>query len=588
MNQPDVGRTAAVPKEARWVEKLGLLSCRILDLASRGLPKEGFLNEISTLLMESSGCDAIEVRIVRRDKLLLCRASRDPSQTLYQEALPGRLTETGKIIPCLRTDSDFEKICEEVVRNRCDPSPPYFTPRGSFLTGDAGKPLELSSETCRWAGGRTFHLDGGYRTLAVIPFDIGDEDNGLLMMSHTMPDQLSINDIALYEDTARILGIALAHRRAQVALRERVKELTCLYGLAKLAAQSELPLEDLLQRTVDLLPAGWQYPEIAAARITFDDRHYTAGDFERVVQTQTAAIHVVGRKRGAVDVGYTRETQDLDEGPFLTEERHLIDAVGQELGLLIEGRTTEEDKNRLQEQLRHADRLATIGQLAAGVAHELNEPLAGILGFAQLIRKASELPSQVRADNEKIIAASLYSREIISKLKLFAREAPPSRERVDLNEVVRNGLFFLEARCAKASIELVRILDPGIPTVNADSGQLYQVLTNLVVNAIQAMPTGGRITIRTGKDEAAVLLAVEDTGTGMDESVLQNIFDPFYTTKDIHEGTGLGLAVVHGIISSHGGTISVKSRVGEGTCFEIRLPVENPPNHRREGSDETA
>ena len=357
------------------------------------------------------------------------------------------------------------------------------------------------------------------------------------------------------------------------ALRERVKELSCLYSLAQLAERPGITLEEILHGTAELLPAAWQYPEIAAARITFNGRTYVTANFEEVGQTQSAPIVVNGRRRGGIDVVYTEERPKLDEGPFLKEERSLIDAIARHIVLIVERRQADEDKFRLQEQLRHADRLATIGQLAAGVAHELNEPVGNILGFAQLAQKHPGLPEQIAQDLEKIVATSLHARQIINNLMLFARQKPPQKAQVDLNAVVEEGLYFLESRCARNGITIVRGLSPECPEITADASQLRQVFVNLAVNAIQAMPGGGTLKIVTGVSDGRVVLAVEDNGIGMTKEVLDQAFIPFFTTKDVNEGTGLGLPVVHGIVTSHGGAIRAESSPGQGTRFEIELPV---------------
>ena len=246
--------------------------------------------------------------------------------------------------------------------------------------------------------------------------------------------------------------------------------------------------------------------------------------------------------------------------------------------MVVERIQVEEDKLKLHNQLLHADRLATIGMLAAGVAHELNEPLGNILGFAQLAKKVDEVPGAVKQDIEKIETASLHAREIIQKLLVFARQTPPKKTQVDLNRIVEDGLYFFEARCAKEEVEIVRKLSPELPEITADPAQLNQLIVNLVVNALQAMQGGGKITVQTQSSNQQVHLIVEDIGTGMTDEVLEQIFIPFFTTKDVGQGTGLGLPVVHGIVKAHSGSINVESKLGCGSRFEIRLPIEEPQN----------
>ncbi|MHC4395281.1 MAG: sensor histidine kinase [Planctomycetota bacterium] len=369
----------------------------------------------------------------------------------------------------------------------------------------------------------------------------------------------------------------------EAALAERVKELTCLYGIAQVAAQPGISLEEIIQGIVEFLPPAWQYPETTFARIILDGISYTTQGFRECRQKQTAEIVVDSVPRGVVELVYVEEKPDLDEGPFLKEERYLIDAIARQIALVVKRIQVEQDKLKLHNQLLHADRLATIGMLAAGVAHELNEPLGNILGFAQLAKKGDGVPGSVKQDIEKIETASLHARQIIQKLLVFARQTPPKKTQVDLNQIVEEGLYFFEARCAKAGVELVRKLSPDLPEITADTAQLNQLIVNLVVNALQSISGAGKITIQTQFYDHNVCLVVEDTGPGMNKEVLDKIFVPFFTTKDVGQGTGLGLPVVHGIVTAHGGSINIESNVGRGSRFEIRLPIEEPQN--MEGND---
>ncbi len=561
-------------------EDFYLLSNRILNYASRALPRLDFIREISDMLIDFSGCDLVEIRVKRREKFYRCEMTRNNKPLFRWEYIPCLRTEDERLIPCSKDDSGLETLCRDMLLKKFSPALPFFTKSGSFWTNDLSNSQALSKQVKKRPTGYNLSSIGTQGSLAIFPL-VADEDNsGLLQLRSCQPDFFTPDEIRFYEGLAQTLGVALMHRHAQVALRERVKELTCLYGIARLVARSDVPLENMLQSIVELLPPAWLYPEIATARIMFDGDSYTAPNFQEGLYKQTANIITGGKKRGRVEVIYIEEKPELDEGPFMKEERSLIDAVSREVSLLVERRQAEEEKTTLQNQLMHADRLATIGQLAAGVAHELNEPLGSILGFAQLTAQSPGLTPQAAQDIDKIVNASLHAREIVKKLLIFARQMPTTKTRVNLNLIVEEGLYFFESRCAKEGIELVRSLSPDLQEITADPAQLHQVLVNLVVNAIQAMPNGGKLTIKTLSDGAYVSLIVEDTGIGMSEEIMKQIFMPFFTTKEVGEGTGLGLSVVHGIVSSHKGFIKVESKVGAGSRFEIRFPVTTRPEKK--------
>lgn len=359
----------------------------------------------------------------------------------------------------------------------------------------------------------------------------------------------------------------------ETALEERVKELTCLLQLAEIAANPGISLEEILRQTIALLIPAWQYPAVTSARIVLDGQTFSSVNFREPVDSQRSDVVVEGVPRGFVEVVYLKRKPRRDEGPFLREERNLIEAVAQQVGLIVHRKDAEQQRRLLENQLRHADRLATIGLLGAGVAHELNEPLGNILGFAQLAKKCDGLPESALRDLSKIEAASLHAREVIKKLLVFARQVPSEQRLTDVNQVVRDSLYFFEARCAKTGVAVDYELDPQLPAVNADPAQIDQVLVNLVVNSLQAMPDGGTLRVKTVGGPDFITLSVEDSGIGMTPEVLEQVFVPFFTTKDVGQGTGLGLPVVHGIVTSHAGAIAIDSESGRGTRVDVRLPT---------------
>jgi two-component system NtrC family sensor kinase len=548
---------------------LAALTRKILLFANIGVPRNEFLRVLSRQLVESSGCDAVEMRTTQGDIKYRWKAEVGSDANLDYEMKYFGESDGRDAFLTYGDDRALAEIRTRVFYGRGNTGPRFFTENGSFWTGETVVPVVLESG----GGGTDLYIGGEYKSIAVMRFEIDQGNSGLLELKSKRAGFFDEGDVNFYEDVAQAIGIAVADRRAQAALRERVKELTCLYGIAQIVQNPGATLEGILQGIVELLPPAFQYSKVAHARITLDDRSYGTPAFKEGGPALTSEVVVGDEKRGTVEVAYEESREDIEGRIFLTEEQNLLDAVARQVSLTVERRRSEEDRAKLEEQLRHADRLATIGQLAAGVAHELNEPLANILGFAQLAMKGPDLTGQTAQDVEKIVAAALHGREIVKKLMFFGRQMPTKKTLMDLNLIVDEGLYFLESRCAKEGIEVVRSLEPELPKVNADPSQLHQVLVNLVVNAIQAMPEGGRLIIKTGPRDGYVSLVVEDTGVGMSKEVLEQIFIPFFTTKDVGQGTGLGLPVVHGIVTSHGGSVAVQSEVGRGSRFEVKLPA---------------
>lgn len=356
-------------------------------------------------------------------------------------------------------------------------------------------------------------------------------------------------------------------------LQERIKELECLYDIAQLSIKKATrPLAESLEEAIPIIKKAWQFPEITEVCILFDQKNYESSLFSKGISFQEAPLIVNEIKRGLLRVTYTEEKPIEQEGPFLTEERSLINTIAQEISSNIERFDNKEEKKLLEQKLRHSDRLATLGELIAGIAHELNEPLGSILGFAQLIESENPNNKQLLDDVSKIIKASLHSREVIRKLMLFSKYDEQESEIMNINETIANGLYLLETRCKKEDIKIVKLMSEDLPDIQANETQIKQVIVNLMVNAIHAMPNGGQLLLQTTHDKTGIYLIVQDNGTGIAENHLQKVFDPFFTTKEVSTSTGLGLSVVHGIVKSLNGRINVESHLGVGTRFELFFP----------------
>ena len=244
--------------------------------------------------------------------------------------------------------------------------------------------------------------------------------------------------------------------------------------------------------------------------------------------------------------------------------------------LAVELQDRMEQMQAVQRQLIHASRQTAVGELASAIAHEVNNPLTGVLGYADLL--LADLPESGpgREELETIRSEALRARHIIRTLVEFARPHDPEHTPTDLDDLVRQTIDLVRYHIERGGVRIVETYgDP--PTLPVDRAAVGQVLINSINNAVQAMPSGGELKVQTGRDGHCALVRIEDDGSGMDDATLARIFEPFFTTRAFDAGHGLGLPASQGIIEAHGGTIEVSSEPGRGTRVEIRLPLDGPP-----------
>ena len=312
---------------------------------------------------------------------------------------------------------------------------------------------------------------------------------------------------------------------------------------------------------------------------------------------------------GASILGYVTVGWARDYGPALDRLAPAIPVVGALIGIALlqrlnanqlqhvmkrlrtyavelraevtERARAEEELRRTQAQLVRSARMAAVGELAAGVAHELNNPLTPVLGLAEFVLKKDYLDDAARRDLSIIVAEARRAREIVLNLLDFARKTEPNRQQADVNQTVRETMALVRSQLEINDIAVEERYGPDLPLLLLDTTRLKQVWLNLFVNALQAMPHGGRLAVTTewlpvpaGRPgDREVAIRIGDTGTGIPPTVLPRIFEPFYTTKPTGQGTGLGLSVSLGIVQDHGGTIDVDTQQGKGTTFTVWLPA---------------
>ena len=243
-------------------------------------------------------------------------------------------------------------------------------------------------------------------------------------------------------------------------------------------------------------------------------------------------------------------------------------------------------KDFTRRKIMESDRLALIGQLSANVAHELNNPLQGIVTYSHLLLETNNCDPSVKSNLQKIVNQANRCRDIIRGLLDFSRQRKPDKMLCDINIMLKDCLSLLENQALFHNVEIITHLDNQLPMVVVDPSQIERVFINMVINAAEAMEGIGRLLLISRLDSQAENIEIEitDTGNGIEEADLDRIFDPFFTTKETGHGVGLGLAISYGIIKEHKGSIAVSSQVGIGTTFVIRLPLKALPINENEQS----
>jgi len=330
----------------------------------------------------------------------------------------------------------------------------------------------------------------------------------------------------------------------------------------------------------------------------------------RLVYLPLSDLESGARRLAAGDLDQAIPVRSGDEfGKLATSFNTMTDALRMSRAELQDlARTLEQKVQSRTQELRRAqaetmrgEKLASVGLLASGVAHELNNPLTGILTFSHLLRQKMPDKSADAEDMDLVIRETKRCAAIIKRLLDFAREKHPEKKFTDLNQVIDDTVRIVERPAHLRDIEITVDLDRTLPPIWIDADQIKQVIMNMLVNAQHAVEEKGAITVttrraqdpRAGASEAKPMVAISivDTGCGIPEKNLKRIFDPFFTSKDVGKGTGLGLSVSHGIVEAHGGLIEVQSKVGEGSTFRVFLPLTAPaatPEPERRASERVA
>lgn len=353
-------------------------------------------------------------------------------------------------------------------------------------------------------------------------------------------------------------------------LKERVKELTCLYEISKIISQSTAIEKSVLQTIILSTKKAWRFNDDAVVELRVLDNTFTTSQKSPQSISQISYINIENKSVGFIRVHYPEEK--YTQKSFLEDEQKLLDAIAIEIGNYIDKFQKLKKEAALKKSIERTDRLSILGEITAGIAHELNTPLGNILGYAELIKEQNTNP-EIDCDISTIINSVIYSREIVKKLLFFACEMPQQLQETDIKGIVNFAMSFLGQNFQKKEIKSEVIFKQDSIIAKVDAVQITQVLFNLLINAIYASPQKSAIKTIVDTNNDDLLIIIEDQGSGISEKNKLKIFEPFYTTKPLNDGSGLGLSVVHGIVKNHNGEITVKNNHPAGTIFTIKIPL---------------
>jgi len=393
-------------------------------------------------------------------------------------------------------------------------------------------------------------------------------------------------------------------------LKERVKKLNCLYSVSNLAEEMGISLEEILQRTVEVIPPSWQYPQITGTKIVVDGQEFKTANFQNTYWLQNRNIVIKGQNIGSVEVCYLEEKPESDDGPFLQEEKSLINAISIQLGRIIENKQasealverTQELSDALahlkttQSKLVESEKMASLGRLVAGVAHEINTPIGiGVTAASTLADRTTDTATAY--DNKQLKGSALKayfnmaqtsSNLVLNNLNRAA-ELIQSFKQVAVDQSHFSSRFFAVKKYIMDTLLSLKPLLKKTPhkiTVNGDEqieinsypGAFSQIITNLVMNSVRhAYPKGetGNLCFELKLDSGRLMVKYNDDGCGIPPENLGKIFEPFFTTARAQGGTGLGLHIVFNLVTQKlNGTIRCESALGQGTTFFLEIPYE--------------
>ena len=416
------------------------------------------------------------------------------------------------------------------------------------------------------------------KSLLVLPLTIGGKPGGFVGFDNVIRTVTwGDDDLALLRVASEIMGNALERKKAEEALKQSEHSYRVLF---------ESTLDGLIVMDIETMKVvfgnqtaaklyGYESMGDAIGINPLDFVH--SDDKEKVLEVIKKDLFEKGLRQVNEFRTITRDGREMWISAIGTgTEYQGRPAILVSIRDITEQKKVEGAKRRLEEQLQLSSRLAAIGELSAGVAHEINNPLTAIKGFSELLLARYDLDEAVKSDVKAIFKEVQRAIKVTQDMLSFARRHEPEKCFISINEALAKNLDLYACHMKTNNIDMVVEFDPELPKTMADFYQLQQVFMNIVINAEQAMSEAhgrGKLTVKTQRSDGMIQVIFADDGPGISEENMKRIFDPFFTTKEIGKGTGLGLSICYGLVEAHGGRIYARSRAGQGASFIVEIPI---------------
>ena len=554
----------------------------LLRICNEATDRVVLIHELTRIFQQITGCEAIGVRLRQGDDFPYFETRGFDDDFVQAENSLCARDRHGELIRDYCGHPAMDCMCGNIICERFDPSRPFFTERGSFWSSCTTELLASTTDADRQARTRNRCNGEGYESVALIPLRSQGETFGLIQFNDRQKGRFTPEKITLLEDLVSYVAIALAKLRSDEELISASQRLRLATSSGHLGIWDWDILKDVLV---------WDERMFEIYGVDRETLPCCYEVWEKSLHPDDQALALdLTRKALNGEGGYDLEFRIiLSSGEIKHIKANAVvnrDADGRAIRMIGMNQDITE-RRQLEEQLFHSQKMEAIGQLAGGIAHDFNNILSAIIGYGSLMvmKMGQDDPHRQYAD--QILAAADRAADLTRSLLAFSRKQLINPQPVDLNQIVRRTDRFLH-RIIGEDIDLKIPLSKEVLTVNADSGQIEQVLMNLAANSRDAMPSGGTLSIMTevadldadfirthgyGGPGRYARLSISDSGAGMDETTRKRLFEPFFTTKEVGKGTGLGLSIVYGIIKQHNGYINVYSEPGEGTTFNIYLPL---------------